>query len=153
MIQQCDEGFESLQLYNATKSLYAFWWGDFCDVYLVCKMFFSSIAFLSRACWMKSEKFWKWLPQFGSSIFSCSWWIVCGNGSGIIYGRNNIIAIKIFPYLLSTLCQCYLIRFVSVSVKNQYQYQLGTVPKILSAPLKGKVSGQRYRKSFLYRWH
>ena len=104
MIQQCDEGFESLQLYNATKSLYAFWWGDFCDVYLVCKMFFLSIAFLSRACWMKSEKFWKWLPQFGSSIFSCSWWIVCGNGSGIIYGRNNIIAIEIFPYLLSILC-------------------------------------------------
>ena len=42
---------------------------------------------------------------------------------------------------------CYLIHFVSVSVKNQYQ--LGTVLKILSAPLKHRVSGQRYRKSFL----
>ena len=33
---------------------------------------------------------------------------------------------------------CYLRRFVSVSVKNQYQYlyQLGMVLKILSAPLK-----------------
>ena len=36
---------------------------------------------------------------------------------------------------------CVKIRWISVSVKNQYQhlYQLGTVPKNLSAPLKNKM--------------
>ena len=35
MVKQCNESFDSLQLYNATKALHTYWWRDFCDIYLV----------------------------------------------------------------------------------------------------------------------
>ena len=36
VVEQCNESFSNtLQLYTATKALHGYWWGDFCDVYLV----------------------------------------------------------------------------------------------------------------------